>query len=57
MRRPIDSKPDTYTESMDVDVTAERLPEGRHKREGKCALPGEVCPVSKQFLPEEDGTD
>ncbi len=28
-----------------------------HKREGKCALPGEVCPVSIQFLPEEDGTD
>jgi len=30
---------------------------GGHKREGKCALPGEVCPVSIQFLPEEDGTD
>jgi len=30
---------------------------GGHKREGKCALPGEVCPVSTQFLPEEDGTD
>ncbi len=30
---------------------------GGHKRESKCALPGEVCPVSTQFLPEEDGTD
>lgn len=30
---------------------------GGYKREGKCALPGEVCPVSTQFLPEEDGTD
>ena len=28
-----------------------------HKREGKCAIPGEVCPVSKQFQPEEGGTD
>jgi len=30
---------------------------GGHKWEGKCAIPGEVCPVSTQFLPEEDGTD
>ena len=30
---------------------------GGHKREGKCAIPGEVCPVSKQFLAEEAGTD
>jgi hypothetical protein len=28
-----------------------------HKREGKCAIPGEVCPVSKQFQPEEGETD
>ena len=28
-----------------------------YKREGKCAIPGEVCPVSKQFQPEEGGTD
>ncbi len=30
---------------------------GGHKREGKCAIPGEVCPVSTQFQPEEGGTD
>jgi len=26
---------------------------GKHKREGKCALPGENCPVSTQFFSEE----
>jgi hypothetical protein len=26
---------------------------GGHKWESKCALPGEVCPVSTQFLSEE----
>mgnify|MGYP001599921785 FL=1 len=30
---------------------------GGYKWESNCALPGEVCPVSTQFLPEEDGTD
>ncbi len=30
---------------------------GGHKWESKSALPGEVCPVSKQFQPEEGGTD
>ena len=28
-----------------------------HKWESKCAIPGEVCPVSTQFFAEEAGTD
>ena len=25
-----------------------------HKREGKCAIPGEICPESTQFFSEEE---
>ena len=50
MRRPLDSKPKFYPESMDVDVAGISGKVSAH-------YPGRSALLSIQFLAEEAGTD